>query len=270
MTFAPPSASGAATRRIGMANGLLWIVASIVLVVVGATTAYGYVVSPYTGGNEFVGPRGTPWELENPTEAEETEPGIWTAGGSAVIRIPAAEFTEPHIASLVGGRGEVDIHRTRDEYLDQAADDRRYPPLVQWLVDDREAVIVPTGEDVELWVVSNSTFELRLAPMDLVEIDDDFGGTGNAILMYTGDAVSARFTHTGTGIFFVDLYTRNGEGANNIIDNGEVSERLSWDDDTWVVIQIESSPDRGRWTIEFDAPPRSTPAPTPSPTESGP
>ena len=109
MTYVPPPTSRIATRRIGLANGLLWIVATIVLVVVGATTAYQFVVNPYQpGGGIFAGGGyNYPWQAENPLEAEN-DGDNWSGEASAVIRIPAAQFTEPlRAARVVGGDLEL-------------------------------------------------------------------------------------------------------------------------------------------------------------------
>ena len=66
MTFAPPDVSRVGARRIGVANAVLWIAGSIVLVIVGATAAYAFVVAPYTGGGGLLGGEQYPWEADQP------------------------------------------------------------------------------------------------------------------------------------------------------------------------------------------------------------
>jgi hypothetical protein len=273
MTFAPPTASGIATRRLGLANGLLWIVAAIVLVVVGATSAYAFVVNPYTPGGGLFDPPGYPWQAENPLEAEEVAPNEWAADASAVIRIPAAELTVPLRASIVRG-DDLDLYRTAPEDLGATGADRPWPEYFDYLYGDRDVLLVPTGDDLELWVGAGGAWQLRLAPVtDLVTIDDDYDGRGNAVILYTGDAVSARFQHIGDGVFFVGVYTAYDRDGGAIIDSGDVNQRISWAPDSWVLFEIESDADRGAWSIDIEqlAPstpsPTSTPPPTPQPTE---
>lgn len=270
MTFAPPTASGIATRRLGLANGLLWIVAAIVLVVVGATSAYAFVVNPYNPGGGLLNPNaGYPWQQETPVEAVEVAPNEWAADVSGVIRIPASELDVPLRATITRG-GDLDLYRTNPEDLGATGADRPWPEYFDFLYDDRDVLIVPTGDDLELWVGADAAWQLRLAPVtDLVTIDDDYDGSGNAVILYTGDAVSARFTHIGDGIFFVGVYTAYDRDGGAIIDSGDVDQRISWDPDSWVLFEIESDGGRGAWSIDIEQLAPSTPRPTvtPRPTE---
>ena len=136
MTFVPPPASGIATRRIGLANGLLWILATIVLVVIGATpptsSSCGPTSRAATSSRPAGTPTGTPWEVEDPVVAEEVAGDEWTADGSAVIRIPAAEFQEPRRASISAG-ADLDIYRTNPRDVEVFPDERPWPDNVGWL-----------------------------------------------------------------------------------------------------------------------------------------
>lgn len=259
----PPSASRIATRRIGIANGLLWIVAGIVLVVVGATTAYTFVVAPYTGGDIFANPNGYPWEAETPVVAEEVEPNEWQADGSAVIRLDAEDFQDPHVASIVAG-ADLDLYRTNPADLEIFPGERPWPDYFGYLYGDRELVIVPSGHDFELWIRAAGPWQLRLAPLDVVEVTDVYAGKGDAFVIYRGDAVSARLTHVGAGVFFVDVYTAFENDTGAIIETNDVDRRISWDPDSWVVFGIESDAERGAWTIDIEQIARPTPSPTPT------
>lgn len=269
MTFAPPSASGIATRRLGLANGLLWIVAAIVLVVVGATSAYAFVVNPYTPGGDLYNPNaGSPWLDDDPLEAVEVEPDEWAADASAVIRIPARDAAVPLRATLTRG-DDVDLYRTDPADLENTEPgERPWPEYLDYLYGTRDVLIVPTGDDLELWVRSNVAWQLRLEPVeDLVTIDDDYDGRGDAVILYTGDAVSARFTHIGGGVFFVGVYTAYDRDTGAIIESGDVDRRISWAPDSWVVFEIESDADRGAWSIDIEQLVPTSPRPTPQPTE---
>lgn len=268
MTFAPPTASGIATRRLGLANGLLWIVAAIVLVVVGASSAYAFVVNPYTPGGGLYNPNvGSPWLDDDPLVAEEVAPNEWAADGSAVIRIPASDAAVPLRATLTRG-DEADLYRTDPAELENLEPgERPWPVFFGYLYGDRDILIVPTGDPLELWVRANGPWQLRLAPIDdLITIDDDYDGRGDAVILYTGDAVSARFIHGGSGIFFVDITTAYDRNTGAIIESGAVDRRLSWMPDSWVVFEIESDGERGAWSIDIEQLAPSTPAPTSAPT----
>jgi hypothetical protein len=267
VTFAPPPASGIATRRIGIANGVLWILATIVLVVVGATTAYQFVVTPYTGGGLFVDPYAYPWEDDEPVVAEEADPNVWSAVGPAVIRLPADRFLQPRRGSIVAGE-EMDLYRTNPADADVAPGQRPWPDAIAYLYGDRETYVVPSGGDLELWVMANGPWELRLEPLSVAEVTDVYSGQGDGVVMYRGDAVSAQLSHVGEGVFFVDIYTAFANDTGAIIEVGPVDQRVTWGIDSWVVFAIESDADRGVWTIDIEelARPTSEPSPTPTPT----
>ncbi len=93
--------------------------------------------------------------------------------------------------------------------------------------------------------------------------DDGASGTDDTYLIYTGDAVSGRFIYVGDGIFFVTIYTAFTQDS-PIIETGDVDERISWEPDAYVVIQIEAT--QGAWSIDIDRLAQSTPTPTPTPT----
>lgn len=269
MTSAPPTASGPATRRIGVANGLIWIVAAVVLVIVGATGAYGFVVAPYTGGGGLLGGADEPWEVPEPLEAVE-EDGVWSAAASGVIRIPAADAREPLRMSLESGDA-LALHLTRPEDLDAPANDRPWPDYFGYLRADADEILVPTGADVEIWVEAGGPWRMRVETLDdAIEITDDVAGEGDAVLIYRGDSLSGTFRHRGEGVFFVDVLTAAERDTGAIIDSGDIEQRLSWDAGSAVVFVIESDAGRGGWTVSIDQlrGPGATPAPTSTPTES--
>lgn len=274
MTFAPPTASGPATRRIGFANGLLWIAAALVLVVVGATAAYAFVVNPYTGGGGGLlggGGAGYPWQVPEPLEADEVETDVWGADASGVVRIPEADAREPLRVSLESG-GDIGLHVTAPGDLDAPADDRPWPQYVGYVYGDRSEILVPTGDDLELWVEAEGAWRLRIEPVDdLITVTDDVSGEGDAVLVYRGESLSGTFRHRGEGVFFVDVLTLAERDTGAIIESGAVDERLSWDAGSFVVFVIESDAGRGGWTVSIDqlrGPGAETPDPTPTPTES--
>ena len=263
MTFAPPDVSRVATRQIGVANAVLWILGSILLVIVGATAAYSFVVAPYTGG-AFYGGGQNPWEVDEPLVATEAG-GVWSAEASGVIRIPAAEFTDALSLTIVAG-GELVFYRTDPSLGITSTDDYFYPEYLGYTGLDDTRVIVPTGGDLELWVEAGQAWQLLMTPLDATIMGDEgANGTGNAYLIYTGDAVSARFIYAGDGIFFVSVYTAYTEDT-PIITTGDTNERLSWEPDSYVVFEIEADVGEGAWVIDIDELARPTPTPTPTST----
>jgi hypothetical protein len=265
MTFAPPDVSRVATRQIGVANAVLWILGSIILLIVGATAAYSFVIAPYTGG-AFYGNDQNPWEVAQPVVATEDD-GVWSAEASGVIRIPAEEFTYA-LGLTVEAGGEVILYRTDPSLGITSTDEYFYPEYLGYTTPDDLRVIVPTGDDLELWVEAGQAWQVRLAPLTATIMSDEgANGTGNAYLIYTGDAVSARFIYAGDGIFFVSVYTAFTDDT-PIITTGDTNERLSWEPDSYVVFEIEADVGEGAWVIDIDelARPDSTTTPTPTPT----
>jgi hypothetical protein len=261
MTFAPPDVSRVGARRIGVANAVIWIAGSIVLVVVGATAAYSFVVAPYTGGG-ILGIDNNPWEAENPIVATESG-DVWSADASGVIRIPAAQFTVPREAMIVEG-GDAMLYRTDPDEQPAYEGDVVLPQYIGYIYDDEAMLIVPTGDDLELWVAAGQAWQIRLAPIEATVMGDEgASGTEDAYLIYRGSAVSANFVYIGDGIFFVSIYTAFSQDI-PIIETGDHTERLSWDPDDYVVFEVESTD--GAWTIDIDQLASSTPAPTPTPT----
>ena len=262
MTFAPPDVSRVATRQIGVANAVLWIIGSIVLVIVGATSAYAFVVNPYVGGGGLLGGGGYPWEADQPLVATEAS-DVWSADASGVIRIPAAEFTEAHEVTVVGG-SEVELYRT-DPSLGLPTDDYFYPVYIGYVSAEGTRIIVPSVDDLELWVGAEGAWQLRLEPLEATVMGDGgASGTGTEYLVYTGDAVSGTFTYVGDGIFFVSIYTAYTDDI-PIITTGDWSERLSWAPGNYVVFFIEANVGDGAWAIDIDELARPSPTPTETP-----
>jgi hypothetical protein len=176
---------------------------------------------------------------------------------------PAPQFTQPHSAPNVAG-GEVMLYRTDPDEEPAYAGDVVWPQYVGYVAGDEDMLIVPSGDDLELWVGTDGPWQLRLAPIEATVMDDDgASGTEDTYLIYTGNSVSGRFVYIGDGIFFVTIYTAFTVDS-PIITTGDVDERVSWQPEAYVVIEIEAS--QGAWSIDIDRLAQSTPAPTPTPT----
>lgn len=250
MSMRDVAVSSGARRRIRSFSVWVWVWGAIVLFIGALNT--------YTGvgfGNDGFAMLGdeNPWEVEDPP-LFEPDGDTYAGEGSGLIRIPLDEHNqEPYTASLLAGE-YVDLFVTSAEDLGQPDDDRAYPSRIGDLYDvGSEAFVVPMEGDLELWIRTDGEWEITLAKSDVVEIENGFAsGKGNALLVYRGDAVSARFVHKGDGIFFVTLQTSNGETDRPIIESGDVNERISWDPSTTVFVTIEADDGRGVWSIDID------------------
>ena len=269
MSMRDVAVSSSARRRIRSFSVWVWVWGAIVLFI-GALNTYAGVGFG-NDGFAMLGDGENPWEVEDPP-IFEPDGDTYSGEGSGLIRIPLDEHNqEPYTATLVAGE-YVDLFVTSAGDLGQPDNDRGYPSNVGNLYEaGDEAFVVPVDGDLELWIRTDAEWELTLAKSPVVEIENGYAsGTSNALLVYRGDAVSARFVHKGDGIFFVTLQTSNGENDRPIIESGEVDQRISWDPTDTVFITIEADDGRGVWSIDIDELASDDPVepdPNPDPTE---
>ncbi|MFU8946487.1 hypothetical protein ACLRGF_07105 [Mycetocola zhadangensis] len=258
--------SSTARRRIRSFSIWVWIWGAIVLFV-GALNTYADV-GIGDDGFALIGDGENPWDVENPP-LFEPDGNVYSGERSGVIRIPLEEHNQvPYVAHLDTGE-YVDLYMTPAEDLDQPANDRYYPDNVGDLYEQGDdAFVIPPDGDLELWIRTDAPWQLTLTEADVDEITDGFAsGTDNALLVYRGDALSARFVHKGDGIFFVTLQAAGARSERPIIESGEVNERISWDQTDALYITIEADDGRGVWSIDIDELATDAPAtPDPEPT----
>lgn len=269
MSLRDVTVSGSARRRIRSFSVLIWIF-GCVLLFVSALNAFENV-GLGDDGFAVIGEDDYPWEVENPP-VFEADGNVYSGDGSGVIRIPLEEHNgEPLAVQLEDGE-YVDLFVTSPEDPDRPGDDGFYPDDVAYMYDPSdEAFVLPTEADLELWVRTEGEWSFTLAPADVQEITNGYAsGKGDQLLIYRGDAVSARFEHAGAGVFFVTVQTPGSDRDQPIIESGEVSERLSWDPADSVFFSIESDAERGVWTVDIDEladdSPQETPPPSGTPT----
>ncbi|WEO77191.1 hypothetical protein BJQ94_17840 [Cryobacterium sp. SO2] len=243
--------SSTARRRIRAFSVWVWVLGGLVLGV-GALNTYADV-GVGDGGFALLDAGANPWDIDEPPVFEAVG-STYSGEGSGLIRIPLEEHSqEPYLVHFVSD-GYVDIFVTRAEDLGRPADDRGYPDSVAYLYSPGdEALVLPAEADLELWVRSDDPWEFTLQKADVAEITDGFAsGTDNNILVYRGDAVSARFVHKGDGVFFVTIQTTGGDSDQPIIESGDVDQRQSWDPTDAVYFTIEADDGRGAWSIDID------------------
>ena len=202
------------------------------------------------GDNEY------PWQVTEPTvfEPDATTYSGWDSG---LIRIPLEEHDQaPYAVTLVSNEF-ISLYITEAEDLGQPANDRNFPASAAYVsgVGD-EALILPRHGDLELWVRTNGPWEFTLQKAEVTEIRDGFAtgtGAGTRHLVYRGDAVSAHFSHRGTGVFFVTIQAPDDSPDQPITASGDIDERKSWDPTTDVYFTIETD-DRNdsAWSVDID------------------
>ncbi len=266
MSLSDVTVSSSARRRIRSFSVALWVFGSVLLFVSALNTFENIGLGD--DGFAVIGEDEYPWDAENPP-VFEADGNVYSGDGSGLIRIPLEDHNGQPLAVLLEDGEYVDLFVTRPEDLDQPADDRYYPDNIAYMYEPGdEAFVLPAEADLELWVRAEGEWSFTLAPADVREITDGYAsGKGDELLIYRGDAVSARFEHAGAGVFFVTIQTPGSDPDQPIIESGEVSERLSWDPADAVFFTIESDAERGVWTVDIDELASDSPDQTPPPSD---
>jgi hypothetical protein len=245
------SVSTTSRRRIRTFSTWLWVWGAVVLFI-GALNTYSEV-GIGDGGFALLGDGENPWEVAEPP-VFEPDGTTYSGDGSGVIRIPLEEHGQQAYSATLLTDEYVDLFVTDADDLDRPDNDRGYPTNVAYLYDEgAQTFVLPPDADLELWVRTDDAWELTLQPAVAVEITDGYaGGSGNQLLVYRGDAASARFVHRGDGLFYVTVQTFGTRSEMPIIESGDVDERYAWGIADAVYINIESDADRGAWSIDID------------------
>ena len=252
------SVSSAARQRIRSFSVWVWVFGTAVLFVFALNTFGGGGENELANGDAF-----SPWEVADPPVFESN--GVTYSGeASGLIKIPLEDHDQaPYLVSLVTG-GYVSLYVTETYDIGQDADHRAYPTNVGAVVGPEELLFIPPDADLELWVETDVPWEITLKQPRVTEIAGGFAsGAGNDILVYRGDAASARFVHKGTGVFYVTFTTLGRPVGGSIISNGEVDVRQSWPPSDAVYFSIESDGSPNAWSVDIDE--LATDAPTPDP-----
>jgi hypothetical protein len=261
--------STVARKRIRTFSTWLWVWGAVVLFI-GALNTYGDV-GIGGGGFGIVGEERNPWDRANPP-VFDADGDTYSGDGSGVIRIPLEEHGQQAYAATLLTDEYLDLFVTNAEDVGRPDNDRGYPSNIAYLYNaGAQTFVLPPDADLELWVRADEAWELTLQPAEAVEITDGYaGGSGNELLVYRGDAVSARFVHRGDGLFYVTVQTFGSRSERPIIESGEVDERYAWGITDTVYFSIESDADRGAWAIDIDELATDSPvAPDPEPLGGG-
>lgn len=184
-----------------------------------------------------------PWQQEDPALLTVND-GIVTGdirGG--YIRLPAASDV---LAITILSADSVGVSQGEDASWQP----REWPELIGYFHTRSSPVyIVPGESENRLWFDSGyGAWQVRLDPVTTTPIGAEMSGTGDAVLEYRGDALSAHFTHDGQGIFGVTVVTW-GEAPQEISEIDAVDARTSWKNSGRVIFVIDAADATGTWTV---------------------
>lgn len=259
-----PALSGRVEGLARRATTIVRIVGGIVGAAVIVTGLGRLTIGDY-GGLGLGGAGGErPWNQDNPAQAVLEDGVLSGPAGGSVLRIPADEVPDGRLLAIGTFGGEptpyVGVDMTAEHALDD--DDVGYSDLISlgWLDGDRPTIIFPGDGDVELWFDADEAWTTTLGPIEYTPLVGGVNeGRGSAVLLYEGDALSARATHHGEGNFDVVVYQQHEDYDFAIIDHDLVDEGLTWSTGAPVAFAIES--DGAPWTLTVHEP---LPAPTAS------
>jgi hypothetical protein len=262
------AASAGAVAEIRRFSVRFWLLGAVAAVVVALVQLDRVSFDPATGLDLAVGTSGrdSPWQQEDPPVAQGAGTS-WSGRGDALVRVeqPGGRAVPLQVTSR---SGVVDVLVSAGgPQADRPVDEREWPRYLDYLSpgSGQAVLIPPAGDVVELWVRAEGAWELSVDELRAQPLESGYDGTGNAVLQYTGDSLSARFSHRGDGVFTVAVHTEHGSET-PIIDSGDVDQRISWDPSATVVLEVEATGD-GAWTAAVDQLAAATPGPPATGTE---
>lgn len=217
------------------------------------------VVGGGSGGGGVAGERVYPY-LEDDPVALELVDGVVSGGRDGgwipfdadaeplMMRRPASHDEADHV-----GNDYINVFHTADAASLDADGD--FPASLSALWDSDDVVYAtPALTDGRLWFSAiDDDWEVLAEPVDATAVVDGAAtGSGDALLSYRGDALSARFTHTGSGFLRVTVYSPEFEyrGTPTVNDVDDFTTRASWPVPGTVLFMIESS--GGEWSVAVD------------------
>lgn len=239
--------------RIRSFSRIVWTVGSIVITIVAVLVFPRIYLGPagdlYVEGGGIGYERTLPWLEDDPVELEIVDGRIRGDRDGGVL--PLASSSDPLV---LRGLGTDDIGVGVRQSVDAGdAADTDLPASIGWLYSaDDEVFLLPGRADGLVWFSSEDpAWEVTVDPVRTQPITDSVSGTGDAVLAYRGDALSARFVHEGAGIFRVTI-AAPGETTLAVNEVDDVSERASWREPGVVLFLIEAAGGDGEWTVTTD------------------
>ncbi|MEJ1086899.1 hypothetical protein WDU99_01055 [Microbacterium sp. Mu-80] len=255
--------SDPALARIRTFSRYTWIVGAV-----GVMVAAFFVVPNITllgdgvvvaGGNGGYGERINPYYEDDPVEltmADGVIPGDRQGGWMTFdkdsepleLRRPASHDDTDHY-----GNDYISVYQTPGAPGEHPARDGL--PMLGSLWDSEDVVYAtPALTDSRLWFGAiDDEWQVLAEPVRSTAIVDGVAeGSGDEMLSYRGDALSARFTHTGSGYLRVTAFSPEFEyrGEPHVNDVDDFTTRASWPVPGTVLFRIESS--GGEWSVTVD------------------
>jgi hypothetical protein len=163
----------------------------------------------------------------------------------------------------IDGAEYIAVHQQTGTVFDVESDEWEYPDYLGGLWPDDGLLVMPAAEDGLLWFgPSLADWSVQVTTPPTQPIDGTVSGTGNAVLLYEGPALSGRFQHVGTGLFQVSAVTV-GESELLVNEIDDVDVRRSWPPTDRVAFFVEADTGEGSWTITLDTPASDPPASDP-------
>ncbi|THE08483.1 hypothetical protein [Microbacterium oleivorans] len=249
-----------ADARIRRFSTITWLGGSAVAVVL------AFVIFPFVGINPATGEL----LLHNPNDYEYRP---WTDPDAQEVRVEGGEVIGTAasgyldlsagddvwvVGPLRGGEERsVGVYHQRDTRSTEG--DAR--PAYLGSISGRSSEVLVAGEtDGRVWFAPRlNGWRADLTRETPISIEDGVAtGEGSALLSYTGDALSARFTFEGEGFFIVDaLFPGEVARLVRIVDSVDV--RQSWPAKGRVIFRVEADEGSGPWKITLDEPATGTP-----------
>jgi len=236
------STSAPATARINrFTAGVVGVVAVVLAMSLGGALL-PFIERSLSHTDEF------PWLADEPVEAVAEGDGVWSAAGSAHVRLPAGLRGVPLAVELLElDGGHLSLYLGREGVADD------YPVFAGSVWDDDPPQVIAGFDDSELWVKAERAWRARIVAPELTELTGEVRGRGDAVFVYHGEATSGTVSWVGDASLYLTGYTIEGYHplATGELDEPVGSRRFVWQETPYAVIQVEAS-DELSWTLALD------------------
>lgn len=234
---------------VGVMIAAFFVVPNITMlgdgVVIGDGGGYGERINPYYEDDPLE------LALEDGVIAGDRRGGWMTFDKDAeplAMRRPASHDDTEHY-----GNDYISVYQTPGAPSESPASGA--PTSLSALWDSEDVVYAtPALTDTRLWFAAiDNEWEVLTEPVDATPVVDSAAtGSGATMLSYRGEALSARFTHTGPGFLRVTVFAPEFKptGYPHVNDVDEFSARVSWPVAGTALFMIESS--GGEWSVAVD------------------
>lgn len=270
-----------ALARIRSFSAITWTVGSLVVMIVAFLTVPAVFTNPRTGEVIVGGVGGDvddrPWLVRDAQEYTVVDGVLHGTRQGGYLRLPGGSNLV-----MITSRGDINvangvaIYQQVGTQRDTNADHWEYPGYLGSMYGgNSQTLVMPADRDGLLWFsASQSDWTADVTVPETKPMGQTASGSGDAVLIYDGDALSGRFQHFGSGLMLVSL-VGVAEWDSLVSDFDDVDVRASWKPSDRIAFFVEAGTGRGTWTITLDtpasgAPPSGTapPASTPSSPES--